>query len=586
MRFRLPVTDEARPPGERVAASSRGAEFPSPPHDIERINILLVDDEPKNLTVLESVLSDPEYRLVRAESAEQALLALVVEEFALLVLDIQMPGMNGFELAQMVKQRKKTAGIPIIFLTAFYSADEHVLEGYGTGAVDYLHKPINPAVLRSKVAVFVQLHRKTRELEAANRALLSEVNARRRVQEELQLLTNELEKRVAERTAELAQAEAALKEASRRKDEFLATLAHELRNPLAPIRNAVEILRFHDAEAKELDWARDVIDRQSKLMTRLVDDLLDVARITTGKLAIHREMVDIQTIVARAAETSRPFIDDSGIQLTIHLPPEPIVVCGDMTRLAQAISNLLNNAAKFTERGGSINLSVESTATDVLLSVADTGIGIAPNMLASVFEMFAQGANEPERSQSGLGIGLTLVKRLVELHGGSIEAHSEGPGKGSVFLVHLPLADGAQKAESSNDHPDRAKASSRLRILIADDNQDNANAMRIMLRLMGHEVDMAYDGQSAVERAELTHPDAILLDIGMPKLDGYAACRQIRSQPWGHDMLIIAQTGWGQDEDRKRTLDAGFDHHLVKPIDSGQLSRLLNERAAALNQPR
>ncbi len=565
---------EDTPAAELAATTGDSAKQP--------INILLVDDEPKNLTVLESILDDPQYRLVRAESADQALLALVVEEFALLVLDIQMPGMNGFELAQMVKQRKKTAGVPIIFLTAFYSEDEHVLEGYGSGAVDYLHKPINPAVLLSKVAVFVQLHRKTRELEAANRALLAEISARRQAQDELRHLTDELERRVMSRTADLQLAQAALREADRRKDEFLATLAHELRNPLAPIRSAVQVMRLKGSDPHEVQWARDVIDRQSKQLSRLVDDLLDVSRITTGKLAVQCEAVDLQSVVARAVETSRPLLDGSKIALSIDLPRHPVILNADPMRLAQVLSNLLNNAAKYSEPGATVSFTAQLRPQEVEISVKDSGMGIPAETLPHVFDMFSQGDKHLGHSQGGLGIGLTLVKRLIELHGGVVEARSGGAAQGSEFTIRLPLASAGRipAPEPVDITPNTAAAG--LRILVVDDNQDNANALRVMLKCLGHEATTAYDGQAAVEQAEALRPEVILLDLGMPKLDGYAVCRHIRAQAWGTQVLLVAQTGWGQDEDRQRTRAAGFDHHLVKPISHATLVALLRERAEVL----
>jgi signal transduction histidine kinase len=587
-----PVDNAAQPSAGQAAAAqaSSVAEGPAPERSAaekpdEPINILLVDDEPKNLAVLESVLTDPRYRLVRAASADEALLALVAEEFALLVLDIQMPGMNGFELAHMIKGRKKTAGVPIIFLTAYYSEDQHVLEGYGTGAVDFLHKPLNPAILQSKVAVFAELHRTSRALRTANMALVREVAERQRAQEELHRLTSELEQRMADRTANLVKAnsdlrsaEAALREAARHKDEFLATLAHELRNPLAPIRNALHILHLKGSKTPELEWAKDVIDRQAKQMTRLVDDLLDVSRITTGKLALQKGRIELAAVVQGAIETSRPLVEQCGHELTVELPPEPVMLGGDMTRLAQVLSNLLNNAARYTERGGSIRLAAERQREEVLISVTDNGMGITPEILPHIFEMFAQGDRNFERNLGGLGVGLTLVKRLVELHGGSVEAHSEGPGRGSRFIVRLPVLADSPTIEREQESLGNSPAAPQLRILVVDDNDDNADSLAIMLRIMGHDTRIGRDGLAAVEIAEAFRPDVVLLDLGMPKMDGYEACRRIRDQAWGKEMVLIAQTGWGQDEDRRRTQAAGFDHHLVKPIKQAELVKLLAER--------
>ena len=413
------------------------------------ISILIVDDEPRNLTALETVLDDPVYRLVRAESADEALLALVAEEFALLILDIRMPGMNGFELAQMIKNRKKTARVPIIFLTAYYNEDQHVLEGYGSGAVDYLHKPVNPAILRSKVAVFAELHHKSREIGLANQALLAEVSERQRAVEQLRELNETLEQRVAERTE-------ALMDADRRKDEFLATLAHELRNPLAPIRNGLQVMRLARGNTEAIEQSHSMMERQLEQMVRLVDDLTDVSRISRGKLELKTERVHLAEVVNSAVETSRPLIDELGHELTVTLPEQPIVIDADMTRLAQAVSNLLNNAAKYSEQGGHIWLTVERQGSNVVVSVRDTGIGIAADQLPRIFDMFSQVDRSLERSQSGLGIGLTLVRQLVELHGGRVEARSEGPGEGSEFVVRLPVVVGVTVSQAERGDEDRA----------------------------------------------------------------------------------------------------------------------------------
>jgi signal transduction histidine kinase len=580
---------------DRIAATDAGSEpsgGPSPGRVEEPISILLVDDEPKNLAVLETVLNNPNYRLVRAESADQALMALIVEEFALMVLDIQMPDMNGLELAQMIKQRKRTASLPIIFLTAYYSDESHVVEGYSTGAVDYLHKPINPTILRSKVAVFAELYRKTRECNLANRTLSAEVAERRRTQEELSVLAQELEERVAQRTSELEraitdlqQAESALREADRRKDEFLATLAHELRNPLAPIRNAIQILHLKGSTREDWQSAADVIDRQSRQMTHLVDDLLDISRITRGKLALRMQPVKLREAIEGAIETSRPLIGARGHQLKVDLPEEDLILNGDLTRLSQILSNLLNNAAKFTEPGGTISLSAKRDSGEVLISVKDNGAGIPAEVMPRVFQMFAQFDGHIDRSQGGLGIGLQLVKSLVEMHGGTIEASSAGAGQGSEFVVRLPLLLNSTVNVVDPRVAIETAANGRLRVLIVDDNRDNVESLRLLLALMGHNVRVALEGLEGINVANEFRPDVVLLDIGMPNLDGHEVCRRIRARDWGRDMVLVAQTGWGQEEDRRRTQAAGFDYHLVKPIDHASLTAVfakIGERSGAL----
>jgi signal transduction histidine kinase len=533
------------------------------------INILIVDDEAKNLTVLETILGGQDYRLIRAESADQALLALVVEEFALLILDIRMPGMSGIELARMIKERKKTARVPIIFLTAYLNEDQHVLAGYDTGAVDYLHKPVNPDILRSKVAVFAELHRKGRELETANRALLEEVAERRRAEERLRDLNGTLEQRVAERTE-------ALRENDRRKDEFLATLAHELRNPLAPVRTAVQVLRMNGPPTPELQWAREVIDRQVQQMARLIDDLMDLSRIRQGRIELRRGHVELAKVVMGAVETSRPLIDEGGHELTLALPPGDLIVDADEVRLTQVFMNLLTNAAKYSEKGGRIDLRAQRQGSDVVVTVKDTGIGIPPAKLQAIFEMFSQVETALSRSRGGLGIGLCLVKQLVEMHGGSIEARSEGPGRGSEFAVRLPVAVEQTFLRGASDEGD-ADLVSQLRVLVVDDNRDAASSLAMLLKVMGNDVRTAHDGEEAVHAASEFRPDVVLCDIGLPKMNGYEVARAIRERPWSKHMALIAVTGWGQDEDRRQSEEAGFDRHLVKPVDPQTLMKLLAE---------
>jgi len=663
------------------------------------INILIVDDEPRNLTVLETVLEDPAYRLVRANSADQALLALVAEEFALIILDIRMPGMTGFELAHTIKERRKTAQIPIIFLTAYYNEDQHVLEGYDSGAVDYLHKPVNARVLRSKVAVFVELYRRQRQAGITNRNLLEEVGERRRVEDRLRELNDTLEQRVAERTAALGaqqrlyqsvtdnasvalfisdrqhnctfmnpaaeqltgftmdecrgkvlrdllqcsntaempslldplpeggatssakrqaeevfihrdghpydvaltvsalrdergistgtiieaqdisqrkRAQALLNDADRRKDEFLATLAHELRNPLAPVRNAVHFLHLKAAEAPELKWARDVIDRQTKAMARLIDDLMDVSRISRGKIALQREHVALSKVVDNAVETSQPTIAQFGHELIVNVPAEPVTVNADLTRLAQVLLNLLNNAAKYTDPGGRIELNVAREDREVVISVRDTGIGIPASKLESIFEMFAQVEGALSRSRGGLGIGLNLAKRLVEMHGGTIQARSDGVDKGSEFIARLPIVVETPKHPTGLSDLETARMGTELRILVVEDNHDAAESLAVVLRLMGHNASVAYDGEEAISLAADFRPQVTLCDVGLPKMNGYDVARALRRQPGGESMVLIAVTGWGQEHDKRQTKAAGFDRHMVKPVDVQALIRVLD----------
>ena len=373
---------------------------------------------------------------------------------------------------------------------------------------------------------------------------------------------------------------ARLRLTDRRKDDFLATLAHELRNPLSPIRSAVEILRDRIANGNDdIAWARDVIGRQVDQMARLLDDLLDVSRITRDKLVLKPRRVDLTDVIAAALETSRPLIDAGLHTLEVELPGRPIPLNADPVRLAQVLSNLLNNAAKYTPAGGRITLSAAREGDRAVVSIRDTGIGIAAEMLPHLFKMFSQAAPALERSQGGLGIGLSLVRGLVEMHGGTVEARSEGVDQGSEFVVRLPIASESVPAPSPMPNPTPASRPVGLRIVVADDNRDAADTLARMLRILGHEVVTAYDGAQAVELAEASRPDLVLLDIGMPKLNGYEAARRIRSEPWGTSMVLIALTGWGQEEDRRRAAEAGFDDHLVKPVDFRELEHRLSTLA-------
>jgi signal transduction histidine kinase/ActR/RegA family two-component response regulator len=375
---------------------------------------------------------------------------------------------------------------------------------------------------------------------------------------------------------ERLRAEEALKDADRRKDEWLAMLAHELRNPLAPIGNAVQFLRLEGPTDPDLQNARDIIERQLRQMTRLVDDLLDVSRITRGKLTLRQEPVSLGAVLTNAVESSRPLIEAAGHDLAVSLPPEPILVEADPTRLAQAFLNLLNNAAKYTPQGGRIGLSAERQGGVAVVRVRDTGIGIPALMLPHIFDLFTQVDRSLERSQGGLGIGLTLVKRLVEMHGGGVEARSEGPDQGSEFVVRLPvIVMPAVPSPQPSLGGERAAVAAKLRILLVDDNRDAAESLGLLFQVKGHDVRIAHDGVAGLEAAASFRPDVALLDIGMPRLNGYDLARRLRGQAWGQGLVLIALTGWGQEDDRRRTQEAGFDHHLVKPVDPDALQELL-----------
>jgi PAS domain S-box-containing protein len=376
----------------------------------------------------------------------------------------------------------------------------------------------------------------------------------------------------------LKQVEHELRELDQRKNEFLATLAHELRNPLAPLRNGVEVLRIARDPAMA-EKARTMMERQLQQMVRLVDDLLDVSRVSRGKIELRRDNVELAAVLRNAIETSQPLMAERGHELVARIPRDKIVVYADMTRLSQVFWNLLNNAAKYTEAGGRIELDLEMGEGSVAITVRDNGIGIPPNMLSRVFDIFTQVDRSLEKAQGGLGIGLSIARRLVEMHGGTIQAHSEGHGRGSTFTVTLPAAVVPRSAEipSGAAAPAGIKRLECKRILIADDNADSATTLSIMLEMLGNEVRVAHDGEEAVRAACEFLPDAILLDIGMPKLNGYDACVRLRGMPETASAYMVALTGWGQEEDRNRARAAGFDHHLVKPVEPAMLEKLICE---------
>ncbi|HYE35113.1 PAS domain S-box protein [Methylocaldum sp.] len=371
-------------------------------------------------------------------------------------------------------------------------------------------------------------------------------------------------------------AEQALREADRLKDEFVAMLAHELRNPLAPIRNAVQVLRQQGLTDSELKWTRDVIGRQVAQMSHLLDDLLDISRITRGTIVLKKATVELATVVERAVETSLPLIKSRRHKLTVGLPQEPVQVEGDVTRLVQVVANLLNNAAKYTDAGGCIDLTVEIVPNEVLVRVRDNGMGIPGELLPHIFELFTQGSRSLDRSQGGLGLGLALVRRLIEMHGGRVEAQSAGSGRGAEFIVHLPRIAAAPSHEASGSAGNgSASKPAGVRVLVVDDNVDSAESMALLLSLDGHDVRTAFDGPGALTVAAEFQPEAVLLDIGLPGMDGYEVARQMRGLPGLQKALMIAVTGYGQADDRARSKAAGFDHHLVKPVDPEILSALL-----------
>jgi signal transduction histidine kinase len=579
-----------------------------------KVSILLVDDQPQRLVAYRAILGNLDLDLVCARSGSEALEHLMESEFAVVLLDVSMPDMDGFEAAKLIHEHPRFEKTPIIFVTGVHLDDLDRLKGYSLGAVDYVSVPIVPEILRSKVSVLVELYCKRKELQRANEELasanarLSEANITLQEEKtrELETLNHSLQRANVEleaanrslqiENAERTRAEQALKEADRHKDEFLAMLAHELRNPLAPIHNAIELMRMKPLADPQLNWSRDVIARQLTSLTRLVDDLLDVSRITRGKINLTRQVVELEALISRAIETAHPLFDERKHQLTLELPAPGVRIFGDTTRLTQAIANVLGNAAKYTDEGGQIAVSAIIGATDVEICIRDNGIGIRPDLLPHVFELFTQLDRDNGRTQGGLGIGLALVQRLVQMHGGDVSAASEGPGQGSEFVIRLPrLRDEEEPVAASpvvtaviDVSPTESEVASvvtplvtaraaRLarRILIADDNNDALESLATLLQLSGHEVFTATNGGTALQSVERHLPEVVLLDIGMPLLDGYEVARRIRAQPWGQRITLVALTGWGQDSDRRRSREAGFDSHLVKPLDLETLTDLL-----------
>ncbi|MDP9127527.1 MAG: response regulator [Pseudomonadota bacterium] len=520
------------------------------------VYFLLVDDLQENLLSLDALLRREGLVLLKARSGPEALELLLTHEVALALLDVQMPAMDGFELAELMRGSERTRRVPIIFLTAGTADRDRRFRGYEAGAVDFINKPIEPDILRSKAEVFFELYRQQQQLAQQRDELRASAEENARLLKESRLYAE------------------ALKETDHRKDEFLATLAHELRNPLAPIRNGLQILRM--SPAKEVsDNVREMMDRQLTHLVRLIDDLLDVSRVSQGKIDLRKEHITLQAVLQAGIEGSRPLLDTGKHRLTVDVPSEPLWLDADLTRMAQVVGNLLNNAAKYTKEGGHIQVSAKQQGQEALITVADNGVGIPADMLPKVFDLFTQVDRNLDRSQGGLGIGLALVRRLVEMHGGAITAASPGLNKGSEFTVRLPLIEKNVEAPEA-PRPGEPDAVSGLKVLVVDDNIASAKTTGWMLELMGHEPTLAHDGPAALQMAREQRPDVIMLDIGLPGMNGYEVCRELRRDPVFKNTLLIAQTGWGQERDRLLAVEAGFDHHLIKPLKLENLADLLS----------
>jgi signal transduction histidine kinase len=535
----------------------------------KKVNLLLVDDQPAKLLTYETMLAELDENLITARSAREALAHLLKEDFAVVLMDVNMPELDGFELAAMIRQHPRCQKTAIIFVSAVHLTDLDRQKGYATGAVDYVSVPVVPELLRAKVRVFVDLYRKSTELAQLNWTLEERVATR----------TRELEdsvRQLRQSENQLRSQGEALAEADRRKNEFLAMLAHELRNPLQPIRSAVELLRQGKATPEQRQQGRDVIGRQVDQLARLVDDLWTRTASATESWSCEADVIDLLPIIEGAADSIRPLAEHKRQNIAMTLSPGPVLIDGDAVRLTQVFVNLLNNAVKYTPRGGHISLAVECDDGEAFVRIRDDGVGICEFDLPRVFEMFYQGKNHADDAQGGLGLGLALVRRLTELHGGSVRAHSAGPDQGSEFEIRVATASHLDRAPiAAQARKSTSKPPSR-RILVADDNRDAAETLATILRLEGNEVDIAYDGADAVSAMSKFQPDVVLMDLGMPKLDGYAAARAIRSVARGASVVLIAISGWGGDVDRQLSQEAGFDRHLVKPIVPSELLAVLS----------
>ncbi len=553
------VNSASRDNGSDVGGGALLAESEQP----DVLEISEIDDNQANPIAIEAALSPIGRQMVLARSGIEALGKLLEQDFALIILDVAMPGMDGFETAKMVRSRQRNRTTPIIFVTGLSWENDAVIRGYELGAFDFLMKPIRPEVLRAKASVFVQLQERTLELKAkADELREAQTRAHER---ELLAQRRRFEAEVMEQ--QMRQ----LAETDRRKDEFLAILAHELRNPLQPLQTAVEVLE-HDPDKPVPARIRGIVQRQVHHITRLVDDLLDVARFNAGKLELRREPVSLAQVVDEAVTQCQPAIQQRKHTIEVVPGGEPAIVFGDPVRLIQVIVNLIGNAAKYTEPGGKVKISWGVANGRGVIRVSDNGKGIPADILPRVFDMFVQ-----ERVQSsgagGLGLGLGLVKRLIELHGGTVSATSGGPGLGSTFEISLALHDPPADVAVSRTRTGPRKAS--LRAVVCDDAPDLRELVADLLRLRGHDVTVVEDGPSAVETICAQRPDVALIDIGLPNMDGYEVARQIRKFSADYTPRLIAMTGYGQASDRASAFEAGFDDHITKPASADKILRAL-----------
>ena len=554
------------------------------------VNILLVDDEVRNLDALEGFLESPDYRLVRVVSGDQALLQLLNRDFTCIVLDVQMPNMSGIELANIIKQRRRTQDIPIIFLTAYLHDDKEVLQGYDIGAVDFLTKPINPNILKSKIGVFVDLYRKTRALARANQQLEAEIKQRQQAEEDLRQANLDLESRVSQRTADLVRANQELRDqgvalrqseahataASRAKDDFLATLSHELRTPLNPVLLLASEAALNEALAPDTRADFETIARNVSLEARLIDDMLDLTRIARGKISLDCQKLDLHEAVKGALGMAREEIEKKGINLSVDLSAGRSCVLGDDVRLKQVFWNVIKNAGKFTPENGRIEIvsSHDAELNEVAVRVSDSGIGMTAEELLRIFEPFSQGdhaAGATAHRFGGIGLGLAISRKMVDLHGGRIEATSPGRGLGTTFTVRLPAHSGSvakelpKRAGSHRFAAQSSEGSSGVfgRILLVEDHQPTSVALTRLLVRRNFSVVAATSVQQAVALAEAERFDLLISDIGLPDGTGLELMQQLKRSS---DIPGIALSGYGMEDDLQRSISAGYRAHLTKPI--------------------
>ena len=521
--------------------------------------ILVVNDDANSLFALTSLLGlwaeQESYEVLSARTGQEALRQVLLHDFAVILLDVNMPGMDGFETAEAIHARARSADIPIIFITAFLADELDRLKAYQHGAVDFLFTPVIPQILYAKISVFVALASKSEELKKQARELSSrsaELTAsNKRLRREIE------ERQVAERE-------------NHAKDEFLAMLGHELRNPLSAISSAAALIGLQGVSVDGVQRAKKIIERQSQHLGRIVDDLLDLSRAMSGKILLDRAPVDLAALVAGTLETFRATGRSNGYDLAHDLAGGWVE--GDATRLEQIASNLIDNALKYTPSGGRIEVRTWTENGEVVLSVRDNGVGIAAELLPHVFDVFVQGSSTLDRSQGGLGIGLSLVRRLAELHGGDIEADSKGPGAGSVFILRLPRIE--PPVQLATAAPPAADGKPTL--LLIEDNEDGREMMTMMLDCYGYQVRAAEDGLRGLDAVREFRPDLALVDIGLPGIDGYEVARRLRADPDTRHIKLIALTGYGLAEDLARVMAAGFDRHLVKPVGIEQLMETIS----------